>query len=99
MVIQTLNVLTLYPLLSPGRYVDILELSELDDLLTFHHHTLLLYSALCALGNTRVGHALCSHVDQSQLLYAIQSPGLPGPLRSGFYQLLIQVPLVRTPPV
>ena len=73
------------------RCVDILELSELDDLLTFHHHTLLLYCSLCALGNTRVCHVLCSHVDQSQVLHAIQNPQLPGPLRSAFYQLLIQV--------
>lgn len=74
-----------------SRCVDILELSELDDLLTFHHHTLLLYCSLCALGNTRVCHALCSHVDQSQVLHAIQNPHLPGPLRSAFYKLLIQV--------
>ncbi|XP_039477547.1 ryanodine receptor 2 [Oreochromis aureus] len=74
-----------------NRCVDILELSELDDLLTFHHNTLLLYCSLCALGNTRVCHALCSHVDQSQILYAIQDPYLPGLLRSAFYQLLFQV--------
>ncbi|KAM9726666.1 ryanodine receptor 2-like [Menidia menidia] len=73
------------------RSVDILELSELDDLFTFHHNTLLLYCSLCALGNTRVCHALCSHVDQSQFLYAIQNPHLAGPLRSAYYQLLIQV--------
>ncbi|CAB1444212.1 unnamed protein product, partial [Pleuronectes platessa] len=76
-----------------NRCVDILELSELDDLLTFHHHTLLLYCSLCALGNTRVCHVLCSHVDQSQVLHAIQNPQLPGPLRAAFYQLLIQVHL------
>uniref|UniRef100_A0A672JJC7 Ryanodine receptor 2b (cardiac) n=1 Tax=Salarias fasciatus TaxID=181472 RepID=A0A672JJC7_SALFA len=74
-----------------NRSVDILELSELEDLLTFHRHTLLLYCSLAALGNTRVCHALCSYVDQSQVLHAIQSPRLPGPLRSAFYQLLIQV--------
>ncbi|XP_077437450.1 ryanodine receptor 2-like [Vanacampus margaritifer] len=74
-----------------SRCVDILELSELDDLLTFHYHTLLLYCALCALGNARVCHAVCSHVDQSQFLHAIQNPFLPGPLRSAFYQLLEQV--------
>uniref|UniRef100_A0A3Q2ZUA4 Ryanodine receptor 2b (cardiac) n=1 Tax=Kryptolebias marmoratus TaxID=37003 RepID=A0A3Q2ZUA4_KRYMA len=73
------------------RCVDILELSELDDLLTFHLNTLLLYCSLCALGNTRVCHALCSHVDQSQILYAIQNPHLPGLIRSAYYQLLIQV--------
>ncbi|XP_070696712.1 ryanodine receptor 2 [Pempheris klunzingeri] len=76
-----------------NRCVDILELSELDDLLTFHHHMLLLYCSLCALGNTRVCHALCSYVDQSQVLHGIMNPHLPGPLRSAFYQLLIQVHL------
>uniref|UniRef100_A0A3Q3G895 Ryanodine receptor 2b (cardiac) n=1 Tax=Labrus bergylta TaxID=56723 RepID=A0A3Q3G895_9LABR len=70
-----------------NRCVDILELSEHEDLFTFHQHTLLLYCCLCALGNTRVCHALCSHVDQSQMLHAIQNPHLPGQLRSVFYQL------------
>ncbi|KAM4729154.1 ryanodine receptor 2-like [Anableps anableps] len=74
-----------------NRCVDILELSELDDLLTFHQNILLLYCSLCALGNTRVCHALCSHIDQSQIIYAIQNPHLPGPLRLAYYQLFIQV--------
>ncbi|XP_061600533.1 ryanodine receptor 2 isoform X1 [Cololabis saira] len=74
-----------------SRCIDILELAELDDLFTFHHNTLLLYCSLCALSNTRVCHALCSYVDQSQVLYAIQSPRLCGPLRTAYYQLLIQV--------
>lgn len=75
------------------RSFDILELSELEDLLTFHHHTLRLYCSLCSLGNTRVSHAICSYMDQSQILHAIQNPHLPGLLRSVFYQLLIQVSL------
>ncbi|XP_069548702.1 ryanodine receptor 2 [Brachyistius frenatus] len=87
---EPLQVLTLQ-IPDENRSVDILELSELDDLLTFHHHTLLLYCSLCTLGNTRVCHALCSHVDQSQVLHAIKNPHLPGPLRSAFYQLLIEV--------
>ncbi|KAM3863107.1 ryanodine receptor 2-like [Diretmus argenteus] len=89
---EALQVMTLH-MPDENRCIDILELSELDDLLAFHHHTLLLYCSLCALGNTRVCHALCSHLDQSQVLYAIQNPKLPGPLRSAFYQLLIQVHL------
>uniref|UniRef100_H3C4X6 Ryanodine receptor 2b (cardiac) n=1 Tax=Tetraodon nigroviridis TaxID=99883 RepID=H3C4X6_TETNG len=76
-----------------NRCVDILELSELDDLLTFHLHTLRLYCSLCSLGNTRVSHAICSYLDTSQFLHAIQNPHLPGLLRSVFYQLLIQVHL------
>ncbi|KAM6956587.1 ryanodine receptor 2-like [Aplochiton taeniatus] len=89
---EPLQVMTLH-IPEEDRCVDMLELSELSDLLTFHGHTLLLYSSLCAHGNTRKVHALCSHLDQSQLFYAIQSPRLPGPLRSAFYQLLIQVHL------
>ncbi|KAK5854224.1 hypothetical protein PBY51_015313 [Eleginops maclovinus] len=89
---EPLQVMTLH-IPDENRSVDILELSELEDLLTFHHHTLLLYGSLCTLGNTRVCHALCSHVDQSQLLHAIQDPNLPGRLRSAFYQLLMQVHL------
>ncbi|KAM9345211.1 ryanodine receptor 2-like [Symphorus nematophorus] len=89
---EPLQVMTLQ-IPDENRCVDILELSELDDLLTFHHRTLLLYCSLCNLGNTRVCHAICSHMDQSQVLFAIQNPHLPGPLRSAFYQLLIQVHL------
>uniref|UniRef100_A0A8C3HTL3 Ryanodine receptor 1 n=1 Tax=Chrysemys picta bellii TaxID=8478 RepID=A0A8C3HTL3_CHRPI len=76
-----------------SRCIDILELSEQLALLTFQHHSLQLYCAVCALGNNRVAHALCSHVDESQLLYAIESPHLPGPLRSGYYDLLMSMHL------
>ncbi|XP_023662899.1 ryanodine receptor 1b isoform X3 [Paramormyrops kingsleyae] len=76
-----------------NRCIDVLELSERLDLLKFHYHTLKLYCAVCALGNNRVAHALCSHVDESQLLYAIESTFLPGPLRSGCYDLLISIHL------
>lgn len=72
------------------RCMDILELSEHEDLRKFHYHTLKLYSALCALGNTRVAHALCSHLDQSQLLYTIDNQYLSGMLREGFYNVLIR---------
>lgn len=61
-----------------ARSVDILELSEQRELLKFHYHTLRLYSAICALGNNRVAHALCSHVDESQLLQAIENKYMPG---------------------
>lgn len=60
------------------RSVDVLELSERNELLRFHYHTLRLYSAICALGNRRVAHALCSHVDEAQLLQAIQDKYMPG---------------------
>ncbi|XP_054654360.1 ryanodine receptor 2 isoform X4 [Dunckerocampus dactyliophorus] len=90
--LEPLQVMTLQ-IPEENRCVDILELSELEDLLTFQYHTLLLYCAVCALGNTRVCHAICSHVDQSQVLHAIQNPHLHGLLRSAFYQLLVQVHL------
>ncbi|KAG7226578.1 hypothetical protein INR49_003735 [Caranx melampygus] len=76
-----------------NRSVDILELSEQRDLLKFHYHTLRLYSAICALGNNRVAHALCSHVDEAQLLQAIENKYMPGLLRAGYYDLLIDIHL------
>ncbi|KAK5916634.1 hypothetical protein CgunFtcFv8_011600 [Champsocephalus gunnari] len=76
-----------------NRCVDIMELSEQEDMRKFHYHTLKLYCALCALGNTRVAHALCSHLDQSQLLYTIDNQYLSGMLREGFYNVLISIHL------
>lgn len=73
--------------------MDILELSERLHLQRFHSHTLRLYRAVCALGNNRVAHALCSHVDQAQLLHALEDAHLPGPLRAGYYDLLISIHL------
>ncbi|XP_041105563.1 ryanodine receptor 2-like [Polyodon spathula] len=76
-----------------NRSVDILELTEQEDLLKFHYHTLRLHSAVCALGNNRVAHALCSHLDEAQLLYAIENKYMPGLLRTGYYDLLIDIHL------
>lgn len=78
------------------RCLDILELTEHEDLRKFHYHTLKLYCALCALGNTRVTHALCSHLDQSQLLYTIDNQYLSGVLREGFYDVLIRCVAVQS---
>lgn len=85
---------TLLLFLLRSRCLDILELSEHEDLRKFHYHTLKLYCALCALGNTRVAHALCSHLDQSQLLYTIDNQYLSGMLREGFYNVLIRCVVV-----
>ncbi|XP_056911324.1 ryanodine receptor 1-like isoform X4 [Takifugu flavidus] len=94
-IVQCHEPLTMMALHIPeeNRCIDILELSERMDLLKFHYHTLKLYGSVCALGNNRVAHALCSHVDESQLFYAIQNTYLPGPIRSGFYDLLISMHL------
>ncbi|KAL6426510.1 hypothetical protein ACFW04_009145 [Cataglyphis niger] len=75
------------------RCIDILELVEMDKLLSFHAHTLTLYAALCYQSNYRAAHALCQHVDQKQLLYAIRAEYMSGPLRQGFYDLLIALHL------
>ncbi|XP_063865194.1 ryanodine receptor-like isoform X5 [Scylla paramamosain] len=75
------------------RCIDILELIEYDKLLSFHSHTLALYCAVCYQSNYRAAHTLCSHVDQKQLLYAMQSEYMSGPLRMGFYNLLISLHL------
>ncbi|XP_073986803.1 ryanodine receptor isoform X3 [Rhodnius prolixus] len=73
------------------RCMDILELIEMEKMLSFHAHTLTLYSALCYQSNYRAAHALCRHVDQKQLQYAIRSEYMSGPLRRGFYDLLISL--------
>uniref|UniRef100_A0A8C3CXD0 Ryanodine receptor 2 n=1 Tax=Cairina moschata TaxID=8855 RepID=A0A8C3CXD0_CAIMO len=93
--IQCLNPLQFMALHIPeeNRTIDILELTEQEELLKFHYHTLRLYSAVCALGNNRVAHAMCSHVDESQLLYAIENKYMPGLLRAGYYDLLIDIHL------
>ncbi|KAJ8920014.1 hypothetical protein NQ315_006545 [Exocentrus adspersus] len=78
------------------RCIDILELIEMDKLLSFHAHTLTLYAALCYQSNYKAAHVLCKHVDQKQLLYAIKSEYMSGPLRQGFYDLLIAVHLEST---
>lgn len=36
---------------------------------------------------------MCTHVDERQLLYAIKSEYMSGPLRKGFYDLLISLHL------
>nr|XP_040130259.1 ryanodine receptor 3 isoform X1 [Ictidomys tridecemlineatus] len=96
-VVQCLEPLQMMALHIPeeNRCVDILELCEQEDLMQFHYHTLRLYSAVCALGNSRVAYALCSHVDLSQLFYTIDNKYLPGLLRSGFYDLLISIHLAN----
>jgi len=60
---------------------------------SFHAHTLTLYAALCYQSNYRAAHVLCQHVDQKQLLYAIRAEYMSGPLRQGFYDLLIALHL------
>ncbi|XP_009293050.2 ryanodine receptor 3 isoform X4 [Danio rerio] len=76
-----------------NRCIDIMELSENEDLRKFHYHTLKLFCSLCALGNTRVAHSLCSHLGQSQFLYIIDNQYLTGQLREGFYNVLISIHL------
>ena len=75
------------------RSIDILELIENDKLLNFHAYTLQLYCAVCFQSNYRAAHTLCDHVGQNQLLHAIQSLYMSGPLRMGFYNLLIALHL------
>lgn len=76
-----------------NRCLDVLELIEHEKLLRFHSNTLILYGALCAQGNHKVAHIICSYVDQRQLLYAINSDYLSGDLRRGFADLLIALHL------
>lgn len=75
------------------RCLDILELIEYDKLLVFHAQTLTLYGALCFQSNFRAAHIISHHVDEKQLMYAIQSEYMSGPLRTGFADLLIALHL------
>ena len=73
------------------RCIDILELIENERFLQFHSHTLALYGALCFQGNNRAAHIICDHVDAKQLMFAIKSEYMSGPLRTGFADLLIDL--------
>ena len=54
------------------RCLDSLELPEHPDVLKFHSKTLQLYCAICSHGNYRAAHELIKHVDERQLMHAIQ---------------------------
>ncbi|KAJ8044966.1 Ryanodine receptor 2 [Holothuria leucospilota] len=71
--------------------MDILELIEREELMKFHTHTLKLYCAVCYHGNHRVGRAVSNFVSEDQLFYCLMCPYLAGPLREGFYDLLIAI--------
>ncbi|XP_028968698.1 ryanodine receptor [Galendromus occidentalis] len=75
------------------RCIDVLELIEHDRLANFHAGSLALYEALCYQGNQRAAHIICNHVDEKQLMYAIKSAYMSGPLRCGFTNLLIALHL------
>ncbi|KAI1309033.1 Ryanodine receptor [Halotydeus destructor] len=75
------------------RCLDVLELIEYEKLLIFHAQTLTLYGALCFQSNTRAAHVISFHVDEKQLMYAIKSEYMSGPLRTGFADLLIALHL------
>ncbi|CAI2723066.1 unnamed protein product [Schistosoma spindalis] len=66
-----------------------LELEEMPELLKYHSHTLELYRALCCHDNHNVAHYLTNHVDEYQLLHAMTASDMPGPLRSGFIDLML----------
>lgn len=53
--------------------LDILELIENPELLSFHHQTLNLYCKLASHGNQKVAHTLCSHVDEDQITFGVKS--------------------------
>ncbi|CAI5451931.1 unnamed protein product [Caenorhabditis angaria] len=68
---------------------DILEMIEMPFMLEFHRQTLNLYCKLASHGNHKVAHTLCQHVDEDQIMYAIKSHYLSGPMRQGYHDLLI----------
>uniref|UniRef100_A0A1I7XMG4 B30.2/SPRY domain-containing protein n=1 Tax=Heterorhabditis bacteriophora TaxID=37862 RepID=A0A1I7XMG4_HETBA len=72
---------------------DVLEIIEKPDMLDFHRQTLNLYCKLASHGNQKVAHILCRHVDEDQIMYAVKSHYLSGPMRQGFHDLLIALHL------
>ncbi|ULT90420.1 hypothetical protein L3Y34_008632 [Caenorhabditis briggsae] len=74
--------------------LDILEMIEMPDMLEFHRQTLNLYCKLASHGNHKVAHTLCQHIDEDQIMYAIKSHYLSGPMRQGFHDLLIGIHLM-----
>ncbi|XGW02944.1 hypothetical protein V3C99_014731 [Haemonchus contortus] len=72
---------------------DILEIIEKPIFLDFHRQTLNLYCKLTSHGNQKVAHILCGHVDEDQIMYAIKSHYLSGPMRQGYHDLLIAIHL------
>ncbi|VDM79448.1 unnamed protein product [Strongylus vulgaris] len=72
---------------------DILEMIEKPVYLDFHRQTLNLYCKLASHGNLKVAHVLCGHVDEDQIMYAVKSHYLSGPMRQGYHDLLIAIHL------
>ncbi|KJH53390.1 SPRY domain protein [Dictyocaulus viviparus] len=72
---------------------DILEMIEKPIFLDFHRQTLNLYCKLASHGNQKVAHILCGHVDEDQIMYAVKSHYLSGPMRQGYHDLLIAIHL------
>ncbi|CAL8106014.1 unnamed protein product [Calicophoron daubneyi] len=72
-----------------GRCCTALELEEIPELLKFHSYTLELYRALCCHANHNVAQGLTHHVDAQQFLYTLTAADVPGPLRSGFLELML----------
>ncbi|EPB70936.1 hypothetical protein ANCCEY_09971 [Ancylostoma ceylanicum] len=72
---------------------DILEMIEKPMFLDFHQQTLNLYCKLASHGNQKVAHILCQHVDEDQIMYAVKSHYLSGPMRQGYHDLLIAIHL------
>ncbi|WKY11480.1 hypothetical protein Q1695_003218 [Nippostrongylus brasiliensis] len=72
---------------------DILEIIEKPIFLDFHRQTLNLYCKLTSHGNQKVAHILCRHVDEDQIMYAVKSHYLSGPMRQGYHDLLIAIHL------
>ncbi|GMR59737.1 hypothetical protein PMAYCL1PPCAC_29932, partial [Pristionchus mayeri] len=68
---------------------DVLEMIEQPEFLPFHKQTMDLYCKLASHGNHKVAHTLCHHVTEDQIMYAVMSHSLAGPLRQGFHNLLI----------
>lgn len=75
------------------RWINVLELNENHVLQEFFESMILLYEAVCDQSNNYVAHQICKMIDERQLFYCIQNQYMSGPLRKGFYDLLIKLHL------
>jgi hypothetical protein len=75
------------------KAMDLLELVEHPTLLSFLAHSLSLFSAMCSHGNTQAAKKLKKMVCTDELMWCTTAVALPGPLKHGYYNLLIALHL------
>ena len=75
------------------KVMDILEVSEKHDLMTFHIRTLETYAAVCSHSNLELAKAIGQHIDCRQLLECIRTPGMRWELKAAYLKLVMYLHL------